>query len=1028
MNNSRISAWSRKGHLFAGAGIAALMLVSSPAVAQDASDDSNSDAAAQDSAARDNGSAIIVTGSRIQRPELVGLEPTVSIGETYLTDRNLTNIADALNELPQFRGSVTPNGAQSGYGSGVNFINTYGLGSNRTLTLIDGKRAVSSNLPSLFGPGSPGTQVDLNIIPSILIKRIDSVTIGGAPVYGSDAIAGTVNIILDDNYSGFKAQATSGLSDRGDNFRYNVSALGGMDFLDGRGHLTLAASYDSVKGVRGVDRKHIRDNLGYLNNCTSGTPDPDDGRVNPNIGCNTSTSDGIPARVLSKNLTSPYLASGGVVFDATGGGLGATGLQFDSNGNLIPVAPGSRLTGFFQSGGNTYQTSDQTQVTSDVRRFSAYAASTYELSSAATIYATGLYYNAETHEQGSNPTFNTWVFDPDTSGGLTFDVATTPFLNDNARAELLGLGVETLNLSRSNEDLFDNGALTKTELKRGVVGVRGDLGRSLNYDVSFNYGTVEIQNISQEINQQRFINAVSVEQGPNGAVCTINPTVPVAPDQPVQPTADPNCQPLNLLGYGVASAAGLNYIRETVNNPASLDQWVVNANVGGNLFDTWAGPIGFNVGYEHRNEKAAFNTSSFTQNGGGRSSAVAPTAGSYNLDEVFGEVLVPLVSPANDFPVISSAEVFGRVRYVDNTVNGGFTAFAAGGKVGLFDTLQFRGNFTRSFRAPSITELYLPQSPTFERPSDLCTASAINAGPSPDIRKRNCTAFLQATNNDPATYTLLASQASVAGISGGNPSLANEQADSYTFGVVFQPKFIPGLTATADYVNIKIKDPIANLTTAQIASGCFDNPDFDTSNPTQGNNFCKQLGFGSDGQIPNTPTDPAVRSGFVNGQSTEFEGITGVLDYRTRLFNLPGVFGLGANALYVMYRLVDNTGIAPIRSDGLLGDPKFSAQGKVSYDSDSWGFATFVNFTGKQLASQTNRGPSPNDTREFDSYSAFATVDANIYFKTADNFRFNVSVTNIGDRIGQSYYGYIIPASVSDDIGRRISVGITKEF
>ena len=118
------------------------------------------------------GGEIVVTGSRIRRPELQGLEPTTSIGQQYLDNRNLTNIADALNELPQFRGSVTPDDVQSGYGSGVNFINAYGLGSNRTLTQVDGKRVVSSNVPSLFGPGSPGTQVDLNIIPSILIDRI----------------------------------------------------------------------------------------------------------------------------------------------------------------------------------------------------------------------------------------------------------------------------------------------------------------------------------------------------------------------------------------------------------------------------------------------------------------------------------------------------------------------------------------------------------------------------------------------------------------------------------------------------------------------------------------------------------------------------------------------------------------------------------------------------------------------------------------------------------------------------------------
>lgn len=200
--------------LRAGVGLAALVL-GVPALAQDESvADPAEDAVVDDTAAAE--SSITVTGSRIRRPELVGLEPTLSISDEYFSDRNLTNVGDALNELPQFRGSVTPRGVQSSFGNGVNFINTFGLGSNRTLTLVNGRRVVSSNLPSLFGPGGAGVQVDLNIIPSVLIKRIDNVSVGGAPVYGSDAIAGTVNVILDTRYDGLTINATSGISDRGD--------------------------------------------------------------------------------------------------------------------------------------------------------------------------------------------------------------------------------------------------------------------------------------------------------------------------------------------------------------------------------------------------------------------------------------------------------------------------------------------------------------------------------------------------------------------------------------------------------------------------------------------------------------------------------------------------------------------------------------------------------------------------------------------------------------------------------------------
>ncbi len=977
------------------------------------------------------GAEVVVTGSRIRGSELTNLEPTTSLDDAYLRNRNLTNVADALNELPQFRGSVTPSGTQSQYGNGVNFINTFGLGSNRTLTLINGRRSVSSNVPSLLGPGGAGVQVDLNIIPSLMVERIDSVSIGGAPVYGSDAISGTLNVILKDKFKGLRLAATSGLTEQGDAFNYNFSGLTGTDFAGGRGNVTIGTSYDRLNGVRGIGRDFIRQNLGLLNNCIGTGPAGNDGRVNPNIGCNNGTADGVPGRILFRNLRSPFLSSGGVVINNDTGAR--SGFQFDANGRLIAVEPGTRLSGFFQSGGNTYQTSDQTQITSNLERFSTNITASFTVAQGVELFAEGLYYRGKAQELGQSPSFNTFVFDPDKSGGLAYDVATVPFLDGADRSLLLGRGITTLSLSRANEDLFDQSARSETELKRAVFGVRGDfaaVGRTLNYEASVTYGTNQIDNFSSQINQQRFINAVSFVQGPNSAQCSLTPVTPVAEGQPVQPIADTRCVPLNLFGFRRASPAALNYIREDVVDRTRLDQWVFNANVGGNLVDLWAGPVSFNIGYEHRNEKAAFTPATFSQVGGGRGTAVAPTAGQFNLDEAFGEILLPLVSRDNNLPILTTVEIFGRGRYVDNTVNGGFTSWAAGGRIGLFNSIQLRGNFTRSFRAPAIAELFLPQSSTFVSPLDLCTLANRNAGPVPATRAANCGAFLRATNNDPATYVLLASQASVAGINGGNPNLRNEQADSYTFGAVFQPSFIRGLTMTGDYVNITIQNPIANLDTDAISNACFDNASFNAADPRNGNAFCRQLGFAANGQIPNTPTNPAVRSGFVNGQRVKFEGVSGALNYQTSLtgVGIPGTLNLGADILYVMRRLEDITGVAPVRTDGTVGDPKISGQGRIAYSNESWGFATFANFVGRQVTSRQNRGPNPNDTREFDHFKPYATMNANVFFLTADAMRFNLSITNMFNRQGQRYFDVLIPASINDQLGRRFSVGIVKDF
>ncbi|MEA3081000.1 MAG: hypothetical protein QOD54_668, partial [Sphingomonadales bacterium] len=266
--------------------------------------------------------SIVITGSRIRLPNLQSLEPQTSYNFNDARERNFTNVADALNELPGIRGSVTPAGAQGSFGQGVNFVNSYGLGSNRTLTLVNGRRFVTSNPATNFGNASPGTQVDLNVIPDILVDRIDVVSVGGAPVYGSDAIAGVVNVILRSKYNGLEVQGVSGITEENDNFRWNVSALWGHNFLNDRLNITLSGSHDVVDGVLYNDRAFLRKNIGGVINPTSaqalasrapGVTNLNDGRLNPDIGYNNSTTDGFPGTVLAHDVGIPLLTQGGLI-------------------------------------------------------------------------------------------------------------------------------------------------------------------------------------------------------------------------------------------------------------------------------------------------------------------------------------------------------------------------------------------------------------------------------------------------------------------------------------------------------------------------------------------------------------------------------------------------------------------------------------------------------------------------------------------------------------------------------------------
>jgi outer membrane receptor protein involved in Fe transport len=994
---------------------------------------------------------IVVTGSRIREPEATAAQPVVTTGADYLADRNLTNVANALNEIPGNRLSVTPAFDQASFGQGVNFVNLYGLGSNRTLVLVNGRRVVSSNVPSILGNATPGTQVDLNVIPAILLDRIERVGIGGAPVYGTDAIAGTVNVILKRKLTGVEVRATSAVAEEGDNFRWNLSAAGGTAFAGGRGNVTAAISYDRVRGVRADARAPFRANLGSATNpCTviraglcaatnlasalgpAGRTPANDGRVNPGIDFNDSLSDGNPGSVLIRSLTLPAVAPGGVLAN----GSGAYAYGFAPDGSLRPYdkgvvfgapVPGPLAAAAMASGGDGLRINDYLSLASGVERFSTTLSLTYDLTDRLTLFADGLFYHGAADLPVKLPSFNAPLFSG-ASGTLTFR-SDNPLLSAQARQQLAALGyASTFQLSRAHADLADLSGNSDSEVYRGVVGVEGDLalgGRDYRFEVSLDYGRSDFTDHGQTIDQQRFVNAVNVALVGGQIVCSAAPTVTGFPAGQA-PVADPACVPLNLFGDGAPSPAALAYVLHETVSKSRLEQLVVNANLGGSPFDLFGNPAAFNLGVEHHAERARFNPDAFLQAGLGRSTAVAPTAGSYHLNEVFGEVLLPLITPDNR-ATFSQLALFGRARHVDNSANGRFTAWSAGGSFAPIADLTLRGNYTRSFRAPAITELFSPRAQVNSGVPDLCSSANIGAGPVPDIRRANCAAFLTAY---PGATPLIAATATVPAIGGGNPGLRNERASSFTYGAVLRPRFVRGLVLAIDYLSIRIADPIASLTVAQIAQGCFDNPDFAASDPANGNAFCSLIRRDARGQVVSDAQNPAVSLGYVNGKRVRMSAVQATASYRTALSNLglPGAFEVAGDLFHLRDRLVDVTGIAPASSDGIVGDAHWQGQLRLRYATSGWGLSAHVNYTGGRAIALTSRGDSPNDTREIDHFGGFATLDATMFFSLASAYRLTLSVTNAFNRVGQDYFGVIVPLSINDALGRRFAASVIRKW
>lgn len=408
---------------------------------------------------------ITVTGTRIKRAGFDTLEPAIVVNEDYLKNRGLTNVADAINELPGFGVGVTPEGGQSGFGVAVNFVNRFGLGTNRTLTLINGRRAVSSNSPTIFGPAGPGLQVDLNVVPSLLVDRIENIAIGGAPTYGSDAISGVVNVILKRDFEGLDTTATYSITEEGDAERYNIGALYGLNFNDGAGNVTFSATYDKQEGALATERERFRQGLAFSVNplasqvaSQTGRTPQNDGRVFP-TPFNTGNGDGIPNSVLIRNARLFSLTGGGLLFPGTGGFYNANGtlrgfgpnsntyFQFDRSGNLVPYNPGTPFGTQNASGGDGFFLNETVQLTSDLERKTLFSSGRYYFTDAIEGFYEASYYNSEALELIDQSIYNVNLFGG-LSGTITFPVSYAQ-LPEQARGILTGLGQTNFRLSRA---------------------------------------------------------------------------------------------------------------------------------------------------------------------------------------------------------------------------------------------------------------------------------------------------------------------------------------------------------------------------------------------------------------------------------------------------------------------------------------------------------------------------------------------------------------------------------------------------
>ena len=474
---------------------------------------------------------IVVTGSRIRRSELNSGNPIFTLGEQAVQDRAFTNVADLLNESPLFNGSVTPDGDVGAFTAGQNQPNLFDLGADRTLTLLNGRRLVSSNSAAVGG-----LQVDTNVIPVGLLERTEIVPLTGAATYGADAIAGTVNLILKTDFEGFDSYAQYGVSDEGDAKSYQIGFLGGANMLDGRGNVVFGVEYTQDEGLLRTDRpRYTRDDPNFVNFGNRAIDVDGDGIADGVIeegdfaGFSDLDGDGEPDPIslVFRDQRVQLFTTGGAVsptptfLPSRGAGrIGDEFYQFDDNGNLQTCEAGVTPAGsaFFAQGGTCgLDFFDQVdQLRSPVERINAYGAVNFEIAENVSVRSDLLFANTRGEELVEQGGFQTFAFDG-ASAALTFDTD-NPFLTDQARGILEGAGLDSFALNRFNNDIVaSGGSSNEVSLYRFSSVLSGEFekaDRNFYYDIGVVYGESDIVAASAAggIIDGRFINALDARR------------------------------------------------------------------------------------------------------------------------------------------------------------------------------------------------------------------------------------------------------------------------------------------------------------------------------------------------------------------------------------------------------------------------------------------------------------------------------------------------------------------------------------
>ena len=796
---------------------------------------------------------VVVTGSRIPQPNLTSVSPVTAVGSDQVKIEGVTRVEDLINNLPQafadFGGNLS-NGS-----TGTASVNLRNLGSQRTLVLVNSRRLMPGD-PTQNAAASP----DLNQIPAALIERVEVLTGGASAVYGADAVAGVVNFIMNDKFEGVRVDAQYSMyqhdndddkiqslvresdyalpkSNIRDGYTKDITFIAGINTPDGRGNATVYVGYRTLDPIT----QNHRD----FSSCALGSSDAGDPASNTfACGGSPNAARGLfqtynPTDVNDLNPTGAFtIDPDGTVRD----------FQASDQFNFAPY--------------NFYQRSDE--------RKTAGLFAHYDFSDKASVYTEFMFMDDRTQAQiapsgaflgagpGAPPFFGRYAVNCDNP--LLSAQTVDAFCGGDSGAGdiLIDIGRRNVEGGGRNDDLRHTSF-------RGVVGLRGDIGAGWTYDAYGLYGTSLLsENYQNDVSRSRIRKALTAVAGPNGQpVCRVNADADLTND-------DPNCVPYAIFGVGSVTPEQVAYLQIPALSEGETVEQVLSASVSGDLgqygikLPSANDGLGVAFGAEYRSERSELRTDANYQANdlAGQGAPTLDTFGQFDVREIFAEARLPLMQ---DKPFADTLSFEAGYRYSD--YNLGFTTDSY--KLGLqwspVSDLMFRGSYQRAVRSPNIQELFLQPRVQLDGVTDPCSNEL---GGTPAASFEECAR----SGVTAAQYgNILQNPASqYNGLVGGNPDLDPESSDTYSYGFVVTPGFLPGFSFTLDYYDIKVEKLINNLGADFILGQCLTAGD-----PT----YCERVHRSGNGSIwlgdSGFVDDPILNTG-----SLQISGIDAEANYR----------------------------------------------------------------------------------------------------------------------------------------------------